>query len=116
MTGTEAVEQVRAQREERHCFVKWWRTHDDFVEFELIDPFLAGTGPSNIIDGFELFDLAGMWQLFLDLNPDRLSRVKRNGDELIEWRWQDSDGQDRLSSYPYTPAGLKALIDEEFFA
>lgn len=116
MTGTEAVAQVRSRRGKEDCFIKWWRNHDDFVEFELIDQFLGRVAADGIVDGFELYDLAGMWRLFLDLNPDQLALVTSEGTELIQWTWRDAEGRERLSSYPFTPLGLKSLMDEEFFA
>lgn len=116
MTGREAAAQVQALRKERDCFVKWWRTADDLVDFELIDPFLAKVANGQSVDGFELLDQEGMWRLFTDLNPDQVTRTTQNGEEIILWKWQDGAGQEKVNSYPFTPAGLKALIDNDFFA
>lgn len=116
MTGREAAAQVQARRKAGDCFVKWWRTADDLVDFELIDPFLAKVANGQEVDGFDLLDLEGMWRVFTDLNPDQVTREVRKGEEVILWKWRDSTGREKVSSYPFTPAGLKALIDNDFFA
>ena len=116
MTGREAVAQVQARRKDKDCFVKWWRTADDLVDFELIDPFLARVANGETVDGFELLDLEGMWQLFTNLNPDQVTRETVNGEEVILWKWEDGAGNEKVTSFPFTPDGLKALIDNDFFA
>lgn len=116
MTGREAVAQVQARRNEGDCFVKWWRTADDLVDFELIDPFLAKVANGETVDGFELLDLEAMWRLFTNLNPDQVTRETGNGEEVILWKWQDGAGNEKVTSFPFTPVGLKALIDNDFFA
>lgn len=116
MTGREAAAQVQALRKEGDCFVKWWRTADDVVDFELIDPFLAKVENGQSVDGFELLGLEGMWRVFTDLNPDQVTRTVQNGGEIILWKWQDGAGNEKVSSYPFTPEGLKSLIDNDFFA
>ena len=116
MTGREAVAQVQARRKEGDCFVKWWRQADDLVDFELIEPFLAKVASGQAVDGLELLDLEGMWRLFTELNPDQVTRTVQSGTEVIQWIWQDGQGHEKVNIYPFTPAGLKSLIDNDFFA
>ena len=116
MRGRDAVQQVRASRTGGQNFVKWWRKDNDFVDFELIDEFLGHVKADEEIDGFELFDMERMWELLHTLNPDTLSRERRNGEEVIAWRWVDRDGNNRTTTYPFTPEAIMTLIDTEFFA
>jgi hypothetical protein len=57
-----------------------------------------------------------MWQTLIELDPDKLTRVKREGREVVEWGWKDSNGIEKKSVYPFTPGGLMTLIDDDFFA
>ncbi len=116
MTGRDAVERVGAERVGTHHFIKWWRRADDAVDYELIDRFAARVSPDEAIDGFELLDLEDMWETLLGFDPDKLVRVKRDGEEVIQWVWQDRDGVERISTYPFTPEGIMTLFDEELFA
>ena len=68
------------------------------------------------MDGYELLDLDQMWGIFVGLNPDCLERDFVDGTMMIRWRWLDRDGAERSTLHPYTPQGLKTLIDNDFFA
>lgn len=116
MTGSEVLEQMRAQRNANHCCIKWWRKEKDFVDFELIDSFVKQVKPDDIIDGFKLLDLEQMWEALLDLDPDKLVRVKKGDQELIEWVWHDKAGMEQTSIYPFTPQGIITILNDEFFA
>jgi hypothetical protein len=116
MKGNDAVQQVMAQRTGAHRFIKWWRKDNDFVDFELIDTFLGHVKADDAIDGFELLDMERMWDVLLSLNPDTLSRGRRNGEEIIRWTWLDRDGSEKTTIYPFTAEALMTLIDTEFFA
>ncbi len=116
MRGRDVVNEVKRQQTENLCFIKWWSKEKDFVDFELTDTFVGQAHGDEVIDGFELLDMERMWQVFTGLNPDNLSREKRNGDEVIRWVWFDKDGTERVNYYPFTPEGLKKLIDTDFFA
>jgi len=116
MTRSEVIEQIVAQRREGHCFIKTWGTGHKLVDFELIDRFMQQAGAGDRIEGFELLDIEQMWQILIDLDPDRLIRVKREESEVIEWIWSDSDGTERKTVYPFSPEGIMTIIDDEFFA
>lgn len=116
MTGKDAVAQIATERGGAHQFIKWWRRADDVVDYDLIDRFVASARPDEVIDGFELLDLEGMWEVLLSLDPDKLMRVKRGGEEVIQWSWQGPGGAERTSTYPFSPEGIMTLFDEELFA
>ncbi len=116
MKGKAVVEQIAGDKRGGHQFIKWWRKADDVVDYELIDRFVARVRPDEEVDGFELLDLEGMWEVLLRLDPDKLARVRQGGEEVIQWVWQDPGGAERTSIYPFSPAGLMTLFDEELFS
>jgi hypothetical protein len=116
MTRNEVIEQIARQRKAGDCFVKTWEAGHTFVDFDLIERFIAKSGKDAAIEGFELLDLEQMWQVLTDLDPDKLLRVKSGEGEVIEWDWKKSDGADRKCFYPFSPEGIMKIIDDEFFA
>ena len=116
MTRSEVINQIAAQRRGEHCFIKSWGSGHKFVDFDLIDRFIQKAGQGDQIEGFELLDIERMWQILIDLDPDRLIRVKGENSEIIEWMWSDSDGTEKKTVYPFSPEGIMTIIDDEFFA
>jgi len=116
MTRNEVVEQLNTQRREEHCFIKTWGVGSKFVDFDLIDRFIIKAGKDDEFAGFALFDIEEMWQTLIELDPDKLLRVKSGQGEVIEWEWQDSAGVVKKTIYPFSPEGIMTIIDDEFFA
>jgi len=116
MTRSEVIDQIARQRRAEHCFIKSWETGHTFVDFELIEKFIGKPGQDTAIEGFELLDMEQMWLTLIELDPDKLLRVKSGGSEIIEWDWKSSDGTEKKSVYPFTPEGIMTIIDDEFFA
>ena len=116
MTRSEVIDRIAAQRREGQFFIKSWENGHSFVDFDLIDRFISKGGKDTAIEGFELLDMEQMWQILIDLDPDKLTRVKSGGSEVIEWVWRDSNGTEKTTVYPFTPEGIMTIIDDEFFA
>ena len=116
LTRSEVVEQIRTQRRATQFFIKSWETGQTFVDFDLIERFIGKPGLERPIEGFELLDMEQMWQALIELDPDKLQRVKSGENEVIEWLWQDKSGTEQKTVYPFTPAGIMTIIDDEFFA
>jgi hypothetical protein len=116
MTRSEVVEQIAARRKQKQFFIKTWETGQTFVDFDLIERFISTLGENRALEGFELLDMEQMWQALIELDPDKLQRVKSGGSEVIEWLWQDQNGVEKKTVYPFTPAGIMTIIDDEFFA
>jgi hypothetical protein len=113
---SELIDRIEAQRGEEQFFIKSWETGQTFVDYDLIDRFIRKQGHEEEIKGFELLDMEQMWQILIELDPDKLVRVKKGESEVIEWDWQDSDGSEKKTFYPFTPEGIMTIIDDEFFA
>lgn len=116
MTRSEIIDKIVAQRREGQFFVKSWEAGHSFVDFDLIDRFIGKEGTAAAIEGFELLDMEQMWRILIELDPDKLLRVKSGECEIIEWDWKKSDGTEKKSFYPFTPEGIMTIIDDEFFA
>lgn len=116
MTRSEVSEQIVAQRREEHCFIKTWETGHTFVDYDLIERFISKRGQEGAIEGFELLDMEQMWLCLIDLDPDKLLRVKSGGEEVIEWDWKDGNGIEKMTIYPFTPEGIMTIFDDEFFS
>lgn len=116
MTRNEVIDQIAAQQSSEHCFIKSWENGHTFVDFELIERFISKRGDDGAIEGFELLDIEQMWQSLIDLDPDKLIRVKSVDSEVIEWIWIDSHGAEKKTVYSFTPEGIMTIIDDEFFA
>lgn len=115
MPKSEVIAQIAVQRRAEHCFVKSWGVGHKFVDFDLIDRFIQKPGQEDAIEGFELLDIEQMWQILIDLDPDKLLRVKTGEGEVIEWDWVDSSGVEKKTFYPFSPEGIMTIIDDEFF-
>jgi hypothetical protein len=115
MTRSEVIDQIAAQRKSGHCFIKSWEAGHSFVDYDLIERFIGKLGQDAAIEGFELLDIEQMWQVLIELDPDKLIRVKDGAGEIIEWDWM-KNGTEKKSVYPFTPEGIMTIIDDEFFA
>lgn len=115
MTRNEVIEKIATQRRAEHCFIKSWVAGHTFIDFDLIDRFIDKLNDKSAIEGFELLDLEQIWLALIDLDPDKLVRVKGAEGEVIEWLWRDSEGREKKNVYPFTPEGIMTIIDDEFF-
>jgi len=115
LTRSEAIEQIALKRGKDQFFIKSWETGHTFVDIDLIDRFINSPAKGGLIEGFELLDMEQMWQTLIDLDPDKLVRVKSGGREVIEWTWKGSQGNDQKTVYPFTPEGIMTIIDDDFF-
>jgi hypothetical protein len=116
LTWSEVIDQIARRRSDEQFFIKSWETGHTFVDFDLIDRFISRQRHDRPLEGFELLDMEQMWQALIELDPDKLQRVKRGDGEVVEWLWQDTSGVEKKTVYPFTPAGIMTIIDDEFFA
>ena len=116
MTSSEVIQKITALRRHEHCVIKSWGAGHTFIDFDLIDRFIGTLDHKGAIEGFELLDIEQIWQVLIELDPDKLVRVNGPQGEVIEWLWRDSDGREKKNVYPFTPEGIMTIIDDEFFA
>jgi len=115
MNTAELKNKIGKSRQPGHCFIKWWGNDKSLVDYEILDNFLLKIDLIDEIQGFELFDLEGIWKILTELDPDPISRGLENGFEVIHWTWTDRQGKEHVTSFPFTPEGVLELMESEFF-
>lgn len=116
MTRSEVISKIATDRRKTDCFIKLFKTGHTLVDFDLIDEFISKRDQSGEIDEFELLDMEQMWQTLIELDPDKLTRSGSGEDEVIEWYWTNSEGVEKKTIYPFTPAGIMSIVNDDFFA
>ncbi|NVO00324.1 MAG: hypothetical protein HXX17_13465 [Geobacteraceae bacterium] len=116
MTKSEIIGRIESERKQGECFIKFYKTGHTLVDIDLIDAFIAKRDQSGEIDEFELLDMEQTWLALIELDPDRLIRSGKSANEVIEWIWSDSGGNEKKTIFPFTPDGIMQIINDEFFA
>ncbi len=109
MTGKEIVSQIRAQRGPEDVFIKWWRREEDWLDYDLINRFVANVQEDETIDGFELVGVDELWEEVRRLAGKRVEKVERGGEDLLLWERKEGDKRECL----FTPENLLDLFDAE---
>lgn len=114
MTGHEIIKEMWYGRSKDRCIVKWWRKENDFVDYELVDTFLANLNPDHDFAGFELITMGEMWQELHRLVPERVMLEKHHGETMIRWQHMiEGDGTMRDDLLPYNAPSLLAVFEGE---
>jgi hypothetical protein len=111
MTGHEIRRELRHARSDERCFIKWWRRENDFVDYELVDTFLANLEPDHEFAGFELLTLEQMWRELHRREPKRVTLGRRHGETVIRWQHVAEDGRLREDIFPYEPSSLMTVFE-----
>jgi hypothetical protein len=109
MKGNEILEQVKAQRSGNQCFIKWWRKEEDWVDYDLIDRFIANVKEDESIDGFELVEIDDVWAQLQRICTGRVTKVTREGADVI--LWEKTDGKKK--ECPFIPLSILEILDAE---
>jgi hypothetical protein len=113
MKGYEILKEMQYGRSGERCFIKWWRKENDFVDYELVDTFLAHLEPDHEFSGFELLTLEQMWQELHHREPRRVMLGKRRGETVIRWQHMAEDGTMHEDVFPYDAPSLMTVFDAE---
>ena len=107
MNEAEILKQIKEQRADKHCFVKWWRIEDDFLDYDLIERFIANASETEMA-GFELLTMDDMWQEIKRIAGERVTLL---GDS-VEWVYEGKNGVKKQTCL-YTPETLMTIFDVE---
>ena len=110
MTTYEVQKAVREERRAEHQFIKWWRKEEDFLDFDLLDRFLANAKDDQEIGGFDLVDMKEMWDYLERVAGDKVQRVMKEGVDTLLWMSEDKSVTKEL---PFTAESLIQVFDEE---
>jgi len=113
MKASEIRQELGREKVDGSCIIKWWRKENDFVDYELVETFVATAEPNQEFAGYEILDRAAMWEALRQVTPDHVSREKRGGAEVIVWRHQLEDGAEKTEVCPFSTQNLLAIFDAE---
>jgi len=112
MKGTEIVKSFDERLTEKHCFVKWWRKENDFLDYDLIERFVKNTSANEDIGGIDLLTMDDMWNEVKRVGGTRVKLVHDRSGDKIEWIVKGKKGT-RTKVCNYTPKSLLTIFDIE---
>lgn len=112
MSGREVIKTITDQRSVNHCFVKWWRKENDFLDYDLIDRFMQNNSYGNEIGGLELLTMDDMWNEVKRIGGKRVNLLHADKGDRIKWV-HNVKGSLRTDYGAYSPRALLAIFDVE---
>ncbi|KAB0668700.1 hypothetical protein F6V30_15285 [Oryzomonas sagensis] len=112
MKGREILATVRERATTDHCFVKWWRKEEDFLDYELLDRFLEHATESEEIGGLQLLTMNEMRDEVKRVGGTRVKFIHEASGDKIEWVHRAKEGV-RTHICAYTPEALMTIFDVE---
>jgi len=112
MKKSDILEKIQEQRNESHCFVKWWRKENDFVDYELIDRFTKNTDDPKEMEGFSLLTMNDMWDELQRIAGPRVKLLHNISGDKVEWVNKGNSGT-KTQICAYTQETLMTIFDVE---
>src|SRR6185369_2777254 len=103
MTSYEVRKAIGDQKRSDQLFIKWWRKEEDFLDFDLLDRFMANLDDDQVIDGYDLVGIDDMWGYVQRVAGDKVERVVKNGVDTIIWTDKDKLVTKEM---PFSPQSL----------
>ena len=112
MRGQEIIKSINEQISPDHCFVKWWRKENDFLDYDLLDRFMQNAATDEEIGGLQLLTLNDMWNEVMRVGGTRVKFIHDTAGDKIEWVHKGKYG---VSTHvcAYTPETLLEIFDVE---
>jgi hypothetical protein len=110
--GPDILKALDERRTDEHRFVRWWRKENDFLDFDLIDRFVANGSPDEEIGGIDLLTMDDMWNILQKVGGNRVKQVHDRTGDKVEWVHQGKNGV-RSDVCAYTPETLMTIYDVE---
>lgn len=112
MTGREILNMLKERRTDDHCFVKWWRKEEDFLDFDLLDRFENNLSSSEEIGGVDLLTMDEMWDELKRIGGERVNLVRDKAGDTVEWVHEGKQGVHKEVCI-YCPETLLTIYDVE---
>ena len=112
MRGREIYSTLDNLRTDKHCFVKWWRKENDFVDYDLIDRFRDNAVSSEEIEGLDLLTMDEMWDAVKRVAGSQVKLIHDPKGDLVEWVHKGKAGT-RTEVCVYTPETVMHIFDVE---
>jgi hypothetical protein len=112
MRGREAIATLNERRSDEHCFVKWWRKEEDFLDVDLIDRFIDNTGGTDEIGGVDLMNIDEMWNEIRRIGGSRVTLEHGKNGDTVRWVHKGKSGL-HANVCSFTPETLMEIYDVE---
>lgn len=112
MRGREILKLLDERRTENDRFVRWWRKEEDFLDYDLIDRFVANSSDSEEIGGIDLLTMDEMWDVVKRIGGFRVNLMHEATGDRVEWLHKGRKGV-KTDVCAYTPETLIAIFDAE---
>lgn len=112
MRGHDVVAALNDRRTDKHCFVRWWRKEEDFLDYDLIDRFVENTTGSEEIGGIDLLTMDDMWNEVRRVGGTRVALVHGANSDRVEWTHKGKTGLHK-NVCAFTPETLLQIFDVE---
>ena len=76
---------LKAEMSKNPCFIKWCRKENDFLDYDLIDRFMAQLSSNEEFEGVELMTMDEMWQEVQRTCGTRVKLVHEKSGDKVEW-------------------------------
>ena len=113
MRSDEIIQGIKQGQREGKAFIKWWRSENDFTDYELFDNFIQRANSGHEFAGYELLDVEQMWEVLKRWKPNGLKRNRTDKGEKIKWLKKGADGVLDLQTCPFTPKSIMFIFDYE---
>ena len=112
MKGPEIMKTLNERRTGDHRFVRWWRKENDFLDYDLIDRFLANSSASEEIGGIDLLTMDEMWDIVKKMGGNRVNLLHERKGDMLEWTHEGRTGF-HTDICAFTPEALMTIFDVE---
>jgi hypothetical protein len=110
--GREILKTLSERRTADDRFVRWWRKEEDFLDYDLIDRFVANSTDDEEIGGIDLLTMDDMWRLVKKVGGTRVKLVHDTKGDRVEWDHKTGSGV-KTHVCSYTPETLMTIFDAE---
>jgi hypothetical protein len=112
MNGQEIKEMIKNQKSVNHCFIKWWRKENDFLDYDRIDRFMERLSGDEEFGGIELMTMDEMWLEVQRVAGTRVKMVNEKSGNKVEWEHVGKTGMHKQVC-EYCPETLMTIYDVE---
>lgn len=112
MKESEILRMIAERRTKDHRFVRWWRKEEDFLDYELLDRFVAEAGGNEELGGIDLLTMDDMWSELQRIAGPHVKLVQDPSGNKVEWVHKGKSGT-TAQVCAYTPETLMTIFNVE---
>jgi xanthine/CO dehydrogenase XdhC/CoxF family maturation factor len=112
MKKNEIEKILKAEMSKNPRFIRWFRKENDFLDYDLIDRFMAQLSSNEEFEGVELMTMDEMWQEVQRICGTRVKLVLEKSGDRVEWEHLGKTGMHNEVCV-YCPETLMTIFDVE---